>query len=151
MLTNPLYVSSGRADGCSRAGIRGCTVSKHQASEAQGRGHEEIDPAIFDQQHLRQYTGDDRALQRELLDLFLGHFAPVRTQLDAARSAQDWKFAAHSLKGSARSIGAPRVAAVAEKLDAMDFETPKSRKARLLDDLDKAMAAFAAEVKKAIG
>jgi len=113
---------------------------------------EEIDQAIFDQDHLRQYTGDDLALQREVVELFLGHFAPVRTQLDAARSAQDWKFAAHSLKGSARSVGAPRVAAIAEKLDAMDFEeSMMNRKTRLLDDLDAAMAAFAAEVKKAIG
>ena len=80
-----------------------------------------------------------------------GHFAPVRTQLDAARSSQDWKFAAHSLKGSARSIGAPRVAAVADKLDAMAFEEPASRKSQLLNELDTAIAAFASEVKKAIG
>ncbi len=114
-------------------------------------GREEVDPAIFDQEHLRQYTGDDLALQRELVNLFLGHFAPVRTQLDAARSSQDWKFAAHSLKGSARSIGAPRVAAVADKLDAMAFEEPASRKTQLLNELDTAIAAFASEVKKAIG
>jgi HPt (histidine-containing phosphotransfer) domain-containing protein len=130
---------------------QGYTLSKRQPAGIKGGGREEIDPAIFDQKHLRQYTGEDLALQRELVNLFLGHFAPVRTQFDAACSAQDWKFAAHSLKGSARSIGALRVAAVAEKLDTMDFEEPRNRKTRLLDDLDTAMAAFAAEVKKAIG
>lgn len=126
-------------------------MSKRQVTGVQEGGREEVDPAIFDQEHLRQYTGDDLALQRELVNLFLGHFAPVRTQLDAARSSQDWKFAAHSLKGSARSIGAPRVAAVADKLDAMAFEEPASRKTQLLNELDTAIAAFASEVKKAIG
>ena len=133
------------------AGLRGHRVSERQATEMQEGGREEVDPAIFDQEQLRQYTGDDLALQRELVDLFLGHFAPVRMRLDTARSSQDWKFAAHNLKGSARSIGASRVAALAEILDTMAFEEPMSRKTQLLDALDTAMAAFTAEVKKAIG
>jgi HPt (histidine-containing phosphotransfer) domain-containing protein len=112
---------------------------------------EEANPAIFDHEHLRQYTGGDPKLEVELVHLFLSHFAPVRTQLDAARSAQDWRFAAHSLKGSARSIGAPELAAVAERLDAMSFEVPQDSKAGLLDELDAAMAAFAREVKKTVG
>ncbi len=115
----------------------------------EGRG-DEVDPAVFDRGHLRQYTGDDPALERELVSLFLGHFAPVRAQLDAARSAQDWKFAAHSLKGSARSIGAPRVAALAEKLEIMGFDEPQNSKTLMLDELDAAMAAFAGEVKKVV-
>ena len=112
---------------------------------------EEADPAIFDQEHLRQYTGGDPALRRELLNLFLSHFAPVRTQLDAARTPQDWKFAAHSLKGSARSIGAPELSALADRLDSMEFEVPMESKVRLLDELDAAMAAFTREVKKSVG
>jgi len=120
-----------------------------QASEAnEARG---VNQAIFDRDHLRQYTGGDAALERELLGLFLGHFAPVRSQLDAALSAQDWKFAAHTLKGSARSIGAPHVAALAEKLEIMGFSAPGKRKKRTLDALDAALAAFADEVKKAVG
>jgi HPt (histidine-containing phosphotransfer) domain-containing protein len=112
---------------------------------------EEVEAAIFDQEQLRQYTGDDLALQRELVTSFLGHFAPVRTQLGSARSAHVWKFAAHSLKGSARSIGAPQIAALADKMDAIGFEEPQNSKTRLLDELDAAMVGFAAEVKKAIG
>jgi HPt (histidine-containing phosphotransfer) domain-containing protein len=118
---------------------------------AQGGRRKQPDPAIFDLEHLRQYTGDDRVLQRELVNLFLGHFAPVRTQLDTARSTEEWKFSAHTLKGSARSIGAPAVAALADKLDAIEFDDPQIEKTRLLDALDAAMAAFAWEVKKTIG
>ena len=125
-------------------------MSKRQARGAQKGSFEEVDRTIFDQEHLRQYTGGDPALERELVNLFLSHFAPVRTQLDAARSAQEWKFAAHSLKGSARSIGAPRIAALADKLESMGFEEPQKRKTQLLDELDAAMTAFAAQVKKVI-
>jgi HPt (histidine-containing phosphotransfer) domain-containing protein len=116
----------------------------------EGEG-EEPGMAIFDQEHLRQYTGGDPALERELVDLFLSHFAPVRTQLETARSAGDWKFATHSLKGSARSIGAPKVAVLAEQLDNMAFEVPMDIKARLLNELDLAMVEFAKAVKKSIG
>ncbi len=126
-------------------------MSKRPARRVQEREREEADPAIFDQEHLHQYTGGDPALERELVNLFLSHFVPVRTQLDAARSAQEWKFAAHSIKGSARSMGAPQIAALADRLDSLEFEVPKASKARLLDELDAAMAAFANEVKKTIG
>jgi chemotaxis protein histidine kinase CheA len=111
---------------------------------------DKVDPAIFDREHLSQYTSGDAVLERELVTLFLGQFAPVRAQLDAALSEQEWKFAAHSLKGSARSIGAPQIAALAEKLEAMGFDGPGRPRKRALDQLDKAMSAFAHEVKKAI-
>lgn len=120
-----------------------------QTAEAPKTG--DIDPAIFDREHLGQYTGGDPALERELVTLFLGHFAPVRAQLEAAQTAYDWKFASHSLKGSARSIGAPQLATLAEKLELMGVEAPSTSKKVMLDELDTAMAAFAAEVKKAVG
>lgn len=106
------------------------------------------DPAIFDRVHLSQYTGGDDALERELIGLFLAQFAPVRTQLDEAASADDWKFAAHSLKGSSRSIGAPRIAALMEELEDLGWTGEAKRKRALLAELDQAMAAFAAEAEK---
>ncbi|MFZ5675313.1 MAG: Hpt domain-containing protein [Pseudomonadota bacterium] len=109
------------------------------------------DPAIFDRQHLSQYTGGDDALERELIGLFLGQFAPVRAQLDGAITAQEWKFAAHSLKGSARSIGAPRIANLAEELEDIGLDGPAGRRADLLAELDLALAAFAAEAEKLLG
>lgn len=106
------------------------------------------DPAVFDHLHLQQYTNGDEALERELVGLFLGQFQPVRAQFAAARSADDWKFAAHSLKGSARSIGAPQIAALTEKLESIGFSAPARTKTGLLKKLDRAMAAFAAEAEK---
>lgn len=108
-------------------------------------------PAIFDRQHLSQYTGGDETLERELIGLFLAQFSPVRTQLDNAVTAEDWKFAAHSLKGSARSIGAPRIATLAEELEDLGWEGAATAKKDLLSELDRAMAAFAAEAEKLSG
>jgi HPt (histidine-containing phosphotransfer) domain-containing protein len=125
--------------------------SSEQTQKGEGGEPKPADPAVFDREHLNQYTGGDAALERELLGLFLGHFAPVRTQLEASASAKDWKFASHSLKGSARSIGAPQLAMLAEKLENMGFEAPEESKIPALDELDEAMSAFADEVKKVTG
>lgn len=125
-------------------------MSGRQVTDAQRGESGGADPAIFDREHLNQYTGGELALERELVTLFLGHFAPVRTQLEQAISAKDWKFAAHSLKGSARSIGAPQIANIAEQLEIMGFAGTESSKKQILDTLDQAMAAFAREAKKAV-
>jgi HPt (histidine-containing phosphotransfer) domain-containing protein len=120
-------------------------TKRRQASKT-----EDADPAIFDRAQLHQYTAGDGALERELIGLFLGQFAPIRAQLDAARSGDDWKFAAHTLKGSARSIGAPKIAALAERLETMSYPGPKQRKQAILSELDRAMAAFALEAEKVV-
>ncbi len=106
------------------------------------------DPAIFDREHLRQYTSGEEVLERELIGLFLGQLAPIRAQLDATASPQDWKFASHSLKGAARSIGAPQIAALAERLDSLGPDEAAEARSEALAQLDEAMAAFAAEVEK---
>lgn len=102
------------------------------------------DPAIFDREHLKQYTGGDEALERELIGLFLAQFVPARAQLDDTASPEEWKFAAHSLKGSARSMGAPRIAALAEELENLG----QRARSEVLAELDEAMAAFAATAEK---
>lgn len=107
-----------------------------------------VDPAIFDRKHLRQYTSGDEGLERELLGLFLGQFTPIRGQLHAAATADDWKFAAHTLKGSARSMGATEIGALAEKLELLGFAAEADGKAQILADLDQAMSAFATEAEK---
>ncbi len=118
------------------------TLTKDLCSMEHESEAERTDPAIFDRAHLRQYTNGSEALERELIGLFLGQLAPIRAQLDAASSENDWKFAAHTLKGSARSIGAPRIAALAEELELIGYEGAAETKAQLLAELEQAMAAF---------
>jgi HPt (histidine-containing phosphotransfer) domain-containing protein len=125
-------------------------LTKGQPKTGQESAAKSPDFAIFDRVHLHQYTAGDGALERELIGLFLGQFAPIRAQLDAAQSADDWKFAAHTLKGSARSIGAPKLATLAEKLETIGYSGRKKSKNAVLSQLDRAMAAFAVEAEKVI-
>ena len=76
-----------------------------RASEREGVAAEPVDLA-----HLARYTLGDRALEREVLELFCGQSRVYLEQLHAARSEQAWRDAAHSLKGSAQAVGAWRVA-----------------------------------------
>ena len=56
--------------------------------------------------HLGRYTMNDPALGREILTLFAGQLPETLRQLREAESPHDWKIAAHTLKGSARAVGA---------------------------------------------
>jgi HPt (histidine-containing phosphotransfer) domain-containing protein len=73
-------------------------------------------PGPIDAEHLTQMTFGDRRLEREVLEIFcrqatimLGRIGGV--ELGAAAAA------IHTLKGSARGIGAWRVARAAERLE----------------------------------
>jgi HPt (histidine-containing phosphotransfer) domain-containing protein len=77
--------------------------------------------------HLARYTLGNRALEREVLELFLTHSVLYLNRLKQAMSEKDWHNAAHTIKGSARGIGAWQVATsadLAEKLqgDSLDRE-----------------------------
>ena len=73
--------------------------------------------------HLSRYTLGERALEREVLELFCTQSLVYLERLRAAKSDQDWKDAAHSLKGSASAIGAWRTAEAAQRAEAMSGET----------------------------
>jgi len=60
--------------------------------------------------HLSRYTLGERAIEREVLELFCTQSLVYLERLRAAQSDSDWKDAAHSLKGSASAIGAWRAA-----------------------------------------
>lgn len=69
--------------------------------------------------HLRRYTMGDRALEAEILALFADQLPITIGALKNAPSAKEWGIAAHTLKGSARAVGAwslARIAETAEKL-----------------------------------
>jgi HPt (histidine-containing phosphotransfer) domain-containing protein len=94
------------------------------ANEGEGsgavKGPEPSEGAI-DLQHLRRYTLSDQKLEREILQLFQRQLPDLTASLRAAKTVHEWKMAAHSLKGSGRSIGAWRFASLAEEAEHMDF------------------------------
>ena len=79
---------------------------------------------ILNMEHLAQYIRTNPALEAELLGLFQ---AQSRVHLDdLARAGVEsdvtaWKFALHTLKGMAKSLGA---VAVAEAAGALEAEKP---------------------------
>ena len=76
------------------------------------------DSPVLDLEHLSRQTAGDRALEGELLALFEAQCARLRPLLAAGPSPAERADAAHTLKGSARAIGAWPLAAAADRLEA---------------------------------
>lgn len=70
-------------------------------------------PAPIDFVHLRRYTLNDAALEKEILDLFAAHLPLTIGELRSAVDPLAWNRAAHTLKGSARAVGAGALADLA--------------------------------------
>jgi len=73
-------------------------------------------PTVIDETHLARMTLGDRRLEREVLELFVRQTTIMLGRIVGAEPA--WAAAAaHTLKGSARGIGAWRVARAAELVE----------------------------------
>lgn len=64
----------------------------------------------IDFNHLEHYVGGDQSIIREVLALFSDQARTVLPLLDPEGPSDQWKSAAHSLKGSALGIGAGALA-----------------------------------------
>lgn len=81
---------------------------------------------------LRRYTLDDAALEKEILDLFAGQLDVSVRSLQTAATTEDWFRAAHTLKGSARAVGATSLASALEDAEALsDVQDTGGRRALL--------------------
>jgi HPt (histidine-containing phosphotransfer) domain-containing protein len=67
--------------------------------------------------HLSKYTLGDRGLEAELLGLFRAQAGVYVSRLETAATDKEWRDAAHSLKGSARGLGAWTLGDVAEEAE----------------------------------
>lgn len=72
--------------------------------------------AVLDEDHLGRMTLGDRGLEREVLEIFARQTTIMLNRITVAEPALA-AAAAHTLKGSARGIGAWRVARAAERLE----------------------------------
>jgi HPt (histidine-containing phosphotransfer) domain-containing protein len=88
--------------------------------------------------HLSKYTFGDRALETELLGLFRSQAGIYVTRLESAANAKEWRDAAHSLKGSARGLGAWALGEIAEDIEFHDFDDESLR----ADDIARLRAAI---------
>ena len=109
------------------------------------------DPALLDTAFLGKYTLGDRMLEREVLQMFIDQTDLYLTRLQSPQSTKDWREAAHSLKGSARGIGAFRVGMRAAQLEQIAEPLLESSRCAILallrEDLDETKAAISDHVK----
>ena len=93
-----------------------------------------------DFQYLETYAGGDLGVVEEVLALFREQAELWQKLLDPAAPGQGWRDAVHSLKGSARGIGAGALGEVCEAAERS--ETPNLERVR--DGLDLVLADIAA-------
>jgi HPt (histidine-containing phosphotransfer) domain-containing protein len=104
-------------------------VRDGEGAYGQGRG-----PPI-DLVHLARQTFGSSDLEREVLRLFVGQSRDLVAAIAAARGGGRADLV-HRLKGSARGVGAGRIAEIAEALEASDLD--EAAAARLLAALAEA-------------
>ncbi|BAQ17119.1 Hpt domain-containing protein [Methyloceanibacter caenitepidi] len=107
--------------------------------------------APVDMAHLARYTLGDAALEREVLELFCTQSVTYLEQLRAATSHKDWCHAAHSLKGSARAVGAWRMARAAEYIEALREDIPPEVRAAQIGELETSLQEATAFVANLVG
>lgn len=100
-----------------------------------------VDPAIFDQAFFRRYTMDNRDLEVEIIGLFRRQLPALIKQMRRAIDPYDWKLASHTLKGSARAVGATRLGEIAVELEEL-IEANASAREPKLNELETCVSDF---------
>jgi len=111
-------------------------VSASALAHAGHDSYEDHDRPV-DLVHLARHTLGNRDLEHEVLRLFERQSVIYLSRLKDARKAPDRFQAAHTIKGSARGIGAWRVANLAEALE--DEAPPVHGARKMIADLENAI------------
>ncbi|MAM94132.1 Hpt domain-containing protein [Parvibaculum sp.] len=106
-------------------------LAKQMESEPVSSGMPCGGDRAIDLVHLSKYTLGNRSLENELLGLFRTQADLYLARLDSAADETEWKNAAHSLKGSARGLGAWALAELAEEAEATALAARDSVMARI--------------------
>lgn len=93
-------------------------------------------------QHLRQYVGEDRSLTAEVFGLFKHQTELWCKALDAKADDETWLSVTHSLKGSARAVGACGLADACEQAEELTgTRASKTARAVAVQDIENWIAA----------
>ncbi|WP_170984595.1 Hpt domain-containing protein [Rhodoligotrophos defluvii] len=103
----------------------------------------------IDFEHLNQYTAGDKSLEAEVLRLFAETAAAAQAVLDTTSSAEEWRRAAHKLKGSALAIGAWQLADLAARAEMSGPAPPEGL--QLLEAVRSEVAVVTAAIASAPG
>jgi len=94
--------------------------------------------------YLEAYAGGDLGVVEEVLALFREQAEMWLRLLDPAAPGQGWRDAVHTLKGSARGIGATALGVACEAAEQAAPNTESPGLGRVRDDLDLVLADIAA-------
>lgn len=111
-------------------GFDAMTILEANGAEAQA--------GAIDFAHLRRFTAGNPELEAEILQLFLAQTPKTIMELGRASDLAAWRMAAHTLKGSARAVGAWRLARAAEAAERLDSMVDAAMRATMLDEVDAA-------------
>ena len=67
---------------------------------------------VIDTAHLDRVTFRDAAFRVEILTLFIREARALEQRLTSAATDEDWRVAAHTLKGMSRGVGAAQLASL---------------------------------------
>ena len=89
----------------------------------------------IDFEHIKQYVGDDIELTKEVFGLFKNQVEMWARGMIADADDESWGAIMHSLKGSARAVGAHKLATLCEKGEGLVGANngQESRKAHIHD------------------
>lgn len=102
--------------------------------------------APIDFAHLRRYTLNDAVLEKEILELFAAQLPVTIADLRAAGDPVKWKRAAHTLKGSARAVGAGELAELAASAEQAAASADPAARRAIVESIDAAAAGVAAYI-----
>lgn len=97
------------------------STPEYRFSEEIEKARQRVDPQILSLAHLAQYTSGDEPLEQELLGLFKEQAILQFNNIEQAQEKVDWVMAVHTIKGSARGIGAGQVAELSSELESVGF------------------------------
>ena len=93
-------------------------LTRHSRTDHAGAAAMAANGALLDLAHLESFTGGDRALEDELVALYLATAASYVERMRAAlQDRAAWAGGAHALKGASANFGAVAVAALAAKAE----------------------------------
>lgn len=101
---------------------------------------------LLDRAYLARFTLGNAELEREVLGLFADQAPQYLARMQSAASQQDWREAAHTLKGSAAAVGAVKVAKLAEGIERITPPEAGSARQDLCADLAQALEATRAAI-----
>lgn len=91
-----------------------------------------------DRAHLARYTMGDAELEREVLELFANQTWKTIAELRQAVTDKSWHVAAHTLKGSARAVGAWDLACEAERAERLAGASDSSAATDAIERIERA-------------